>query len=39
MSNVKRLAVGLFMTALSIAVIFTAVRAFAPEGVKPYFRV
>jgi len=39
MSKLKSLAIGLVMTAVTVAVIFTLVRRFAPENVKNYFRV
>lgn len=39
MSKAKALAIGLVMTAVTIAVIFALVRRFAPENVKNFFRV
>lgn len=38
-AHAKKLFVGLAMTALSVAAIFAAVRAFAPDAVKSAFRV
>jgi len=38
-NKVKGLAIGLFLTALSIAAVFFLVRRFAPDNVKEFFRV
>jgi hypothetical protein len=39
MHNVKHFLMGVGATALSILVLFFALRQFAPEGVKSFFRV
>jgi len=38
-NKVKGLAIGLFLTAISIAAVFFLVRRFAPDNVKEFFRV